>query len=132
MKNGELPTQAVLDAVQAVLSPKNRRPQSDNVQTVAATQDVYDIELTYFISEERKTEEAAIVSAIEDDGGAKDQYILWQKSKQGRAINPDELKKLMMNVGACRVDIVSPVYTVIAIDHVAKEGTVTITYGGLI
>lgn len=132
MKNGELPLQAVLDAVQAVLSPKDRRPQSDNIQTVAAIQDVYNIELTYYISNERKTEEASIVSAIEDADGANDQYILWQKSKQGRAINPDYLKQLFLNAGAYRVDIVSPVYTDVVTDHVAKEGIVTITYGGLI
>lgn len=132
MKNGELPSQAVLDAVQAVLTPKNRRPQTDLVQTVAAIQDAYNIELTYYISNERKTEEAAIVSAIEDVDGAVDQYVLWQKSKQGRAINPDYLKQLLLNAGAYRAPIVNPVYTAIAEDHVAKEDIVTITYGGLI
>ncbi len=132
MKNGELPSQAVLDAVQAVLTPKNRRPQTDLVQTAAAIQDVYNIELTYYISNERKTEEASIVSAIEASDGAKDKYILWQKTKQGRAINPDYLKQLMLNAGANRINIVSPIYTELVVDHVAKEGIVTITYGGLI
>jgi phage-related baseplate assembly protein len=132
MKNGELPSQSVLDAVQAALTPKNRRPQTDLVQTTAAIQDTYNIQLTYYISNERKIEESAIVAAVEDDGGAIDQYILWQKSKMNRAINPDDLKQLMLKAGAYKIDITSPVYTPVAEDHVGKEGTVTITYGGLI
>ena len=49
----------------------------------------------------------------------------------GKAINPDYLKKLFLNAGADRVDIISPVYTAIDGDQVAKVGTKNITYGGL-
>ncbi|MGE5631700.1 MAG: baseplate J/gp47 family protein [Caulobacteraceae bacterium] len=132
MKDGEMPTQTVLDAVLAAVSPKNRRPMSELVSSAAPTVDTYNINLTYYISNERKTEEAAIRSSIEDAGGAVDQYKAWQHAKLGRAVNPDYLRNLMLTAGAYRIDITSPVYTAVAEDHVAKVGTVNIVYGGLI
>lgn len=132
MKDGELPTQAVLDAVFAAVSPKNRRPMSDNVSAVAPVVDTYNIDLTYYISKERKTEESAIRSNIEDEDGSVDKYVAWQHAKLGRAVNPDYLRNLMLAAGAFRIDITSPIYTDVEEDHVAKVGTVTIVYGGLI
>lgn len=132
MADGQLPTQAILDAVTAVLTPKNRRPLTDNVEVAAPTEVPYDITLTYYISADRPAEEASIRAAIENAGGAVDQYKTWQCSKLGRAINPDYLKQLMLNAGAFRVDITAPVYTAIDEDQVPKAGDVTLTYGGLI
>lgn len=132
MKDGELPSQAVLDAVVAAVTPKNRRPMSDNVSAVAPTEDTYNIDLTYYISNERKTEEAAIRSLIEDAGGAVDQYKAWQHAELGRDVNPDELRRYMLMAGAFRINITSPVFTAVVDDNVAKCGTVNVVYGGLI
>ncbi len=132
MKNGELPTQPVLDAVLAAVTPRNRRPMSDNVSVAAPTVATYNIDLTYYISKDRMADEEKIRSFIEDDGGSIDQYIAWQHAALGRAVNPDSLKNLMLVAGAFRVDITSPVYTAVDNDHVAKVGTVNVVYGGLI
>lgn len=48
-----------------------------------------------------------------------DSFILWQKSKLGRDINPSELISRIIMAGAKRVEITSPVYTKIEPTQVA-------------
>lgn len=132
MKEGELPTQAVLDKVLVACSDKTVRPLTDNVQAQAPIVDTYNIGLTYYISLERQSEEAAIRAAIESADGVVDQYASWQQSAAGRDINPDELRRLMLVTGASRITLTEPVFTAVADTHVAKVDIKTITYGGLI
>jgi len=129
MKDGQIPTQDVLDAVNAVVSARDRRPLTDNVQVIAPTEVTYNINLTYYISSDRHTEELTLKNSIE---AAVEQYKAWQCEKLGRAINPDYLRQLMLNAGAFKIDITSPIYTELEKDEVAKVSTVTVTYGGLI
>lgn len=131
MQDGAETTQAILDKVLAVCGGKKVRPLTDNVTAAAPVESPYDITLTYYISEADAASEAGIRSAIEDSGGAVDQYEVWQGSKLGRAINPDYLRQLMLNAGAYRITLTAPAYTEVAEDAVATAGTVTITYGGL-
>ena len=65
-----------------------------------------------------------VVAAIND-------YIDWQKSEIGRDINPDVLRQKILNAGAKRVDIASPVFTVVDEDSVASMKSQSVTYGGL-
>jgi phage-related baseplate assembly protein len=132
MKDGVLPTQNILDKVYAEVSPKNRRPLTDFVHALAPTVSTYNISLTYYIATERKTEESSIRASIEDSGGSIDQYIAWQYGELGRDINPDYLASLMFAKGAFRIVPTSPVFTALTDDKVAKLGTKTIIYGGLI
>lgn len=132
LKGGQLPTQATLDSVLATCSDKRRRPLTDQVVTAAPVEVAYNINLTYYISEDKAAEENAIRSAIEDPEGSVDLYQSWQSSKLGRAINPDYLRQLMLNAGAFRINVTAPVYTEIDEDEVAKIGTITVNYGGLI
>jgi phage-related baseplate assembly protein len=129
LENGGIPSQEVLDKVLAECSSKDRRPLTDNVQTAAPTVQNYDVNLTYYIAKERELEENAIKSALND---AISTFISWQQSALGRAINPDYLRMLLLNAGAFRIDITTPVYTAITEDKVAKTGTITANYGGLI
>lgn len=132
MKDGVIPTQAILDKVYAEVSPKNRRPLTDFVHTLAPTVASYDITLTYYINVARQSEEESIRASIEDIGGSIDQYVAWQYGELGRDINPDYLASLMFAKGAFRIVPTSPVFTVLADDKVAILGTKTIIYGGLI
>lgn len=129
--NGEVPSQAILDKINTAVSAKDRRPLTDNVQVVAPIQVIYNIDLTYYISSSRQTEEAVIRSEIEDTGGAIEKYKACQCEKLGRAINPDELRYRLMQAGAYRAVITSPIYTAMDTNSVAKIGTVNIIYGGL-
>lgn len=115
---GELPAEDLIAAVQEVVSAEDIRPLGDNVTTLAPAASNYDIELTYYVSSEK---EAAAVEAIESetyvdsDGntqtGALEKYRIWQDTVIARDINPDYLKKLLLDAGADRVEITSPVYT---------------------
>lgn len=132
MKNGVIPTQDILNKAYAEVSPKSRRPLTDYVQVLAPNIETYDINLTYYIDAARKTEEASIISEIENEGGAVDQYIAWQSGSLGRDINLDYLKSLMFSKGAFRIVSTSPNFVELTADKVAILGTKTITYGGLI
>lgn len=133
MKNGALPSQSILDKVTAEVTATNRRPLTDQVTVLLPTESTYTINLTYYISKDKSTEESSIRAAIEGVGGAIDQYEVWQRSKLGRAITPDDLISRLYRSGAYRVVTVAPVYTVIADNKVAKRtGIRTLTYGGLI
>jgi phage-related baseplate assembly protein len=132
MKNGGIPAQTVLDKVLAAVNADDRRPLTDKVSVLAPTSISYDITLTYYISNDRSTEESTIRSAIEDQGGAIDQYEAWQYAKLGRAITPDDLQSRMYSAGAYRVVVTSPVYTEIGKSQVALRNLKTITYGGLL
>lgn len=129
MEEGKLPLQAVLESVYAAASAKNHRPLTDKVEVAAPNEISYNIELTYYISHERSSMENIIRASIEK---SVEEYKLWQCERLGRAINPDYLRQLMLEQGAFRIDITSPVYTEISKDSVAKPSAVKITYGGLI
>lgn len=131
MVGGEIPAQAILDKVLAEVSPKTRRPLTDNVQVAAPEQVSYNISLTYYISELSQSKVTEIRNAIEGTDGAIQQYIKWQCEKLGRAINPDELRYRILSAGANRINLVSPTYAAINADQVASIGTQTITYGGI-
>ena len=132
MGGGDIPSQDVLNKVLAIVSAKDKRPLTDNVSTEAPTEIAYDITLTYYIDSINSAKESTIRALIESPGGAVDQYIAWQYGKLDRDINPDYLRQLMLNAGASKIIITSPVYVDVGADEVAKIGTQTITYGGLI
>lgn len=132
LKGGQLPDSTMINKVEAALNKRDVRPLTDLVTVLAPDEVEYAITLTYYIWSERLTEVATIRSAIEDPGGAVDQYIDWQHSKLGRAITPDNLLAKMYAAGAARVVVTAPLYADLEGYEVAKLGAKTITYGGLI
>jgi phage-related baseplate assembly protein len=130
MKGGEMPTQTILDKVLAICSAKKSRPLTDHVIASAPTVLNYNINLTYYIAMERSASEVSIREAIE--GGVIDEFNTWQSGKLGRSINPDYLRQLMLNAGAFRIELSSPSFTAVTDDKVAKVGTITVNYGGVI
>ncbi|WP_268807608.1 baseplate J/gp47 family protein [Tepidimicrobium xylanilyticum] len=65
MKGRKIPTQDILDKVEAIVSAKNRRPLTDNVQVSAPAEVSYNINLNYYISVDRQAEELILKSTIE-------------------------------------------------------------------
>lgn len=128
LQGGEIPGPELLDAVFSACSDKKVRPLTDNVVVLAPEQVLYDIALTYWIDTENVSTAVSIQSAINE---AVDGYKLWQKSKQGRAIDPSELIARVKNAGAKRVALTLPIYQQIEEYQVAKESNVAIVYGGL-
>lgn len=147
LKNGEIPSQDILNKVYAECSPRGRRPLTDKVETGAPTVVTYNIELTYYLDKEHQTEELKYRKAIEGDNldcstGAIRDYINWQQSKLGKSLNPDELRYRIQNAATYSVEnksytvvrriiLNNPTYTEVQETEVAKVGTITINYGGL-
>ena len=73
------------------------------------------------------------VAAIENAGGALDQFNAWQQLKIGRDINPDKLRALCLaptdGTGALRMDIVKPVFNQLTERQLAKfSGSLTVSH----
>lgn len=128
MSDGSLPSSSKASALLAYLSANNLRPLTDNVQAGAPTQAGYNIELTYYIRQSDLESEQTIKDAADK---AIADYQLWQKSRIGRAINPDELISRLIAAGVKRVELTAPEYTEIDSDEVAACNSVSVTYGGL-
>jgi phage-related baseplate assembly protein len=129
--DGTIPAEGdpVLDAVRAAVSAKYVRPLTDFVTVSAPSVVSYEVELTYHISDDDAERVDEIKEAVD---AAVSEYIAWQDGKIGRDINPDRLRKYLLNAGASRVDIVKPVCTVVGSANVAKvSGVAAVTYSGL-
>ncbi len=125
---GELPTQEVLDAVEAAVTDRKVRPLTDRVTVQPPEPINYNIRLTYWISREKAAESAVIQSDVEK---AINDYRVWQKSKLGRDINPSELIRRVMSAGALRVNVLEPTFTDLTRLQVASEVQVQFDFGGL-
>ena len=122
---GALFSTSELAAIQAACDADDVRPLGDLVEVKNATQDSYAINVSYTCATE---EEAAIVDAIEGDGGAIDTFIRWQDEKIGRAIQPQKLMALMFAGGAETVTVTSPAATSVSTGHVGKCTSRTVTH----
>ena len=128
LKDGEIPSPDILNAVDAICNSKSLRPLTDQVIVAAPEVVNYNIEIEYFVDQDRSTEASAIQEAVTE---AVNGYISWQKEKLGRDINPSELIARVMAAGAKRVIVTSPVYTQVEPYQVAITDTVNVTFGGL-
>jgi phage-related baseplate assembly protein len=116
LENGELPEDGLIQAVGRYLSDDTRRPLTDSV-TVAAPGIVnYNVDIEYYIKKPDQGLIDAIKTAVNN---AVAEYINWQKSKIGRDINPSKLISMVMNAGASRVAVNSPVYTAVGDTEIA-------------
>lgn len=128
MKDGELPTEVILQKVYQSCSPKHVRPQTDHVLVAPPEVVSYNINLTYYISYEEETKALSIKEAVE---AAVAEYKQWQDTKIGRAINPDRLRQLILNAGASRIILSSPTFTELTETQIAKVDAIDVVYGGL-
>lgn len=128
LAGGTVPDQAMIDEVLAHLSDDKKRPLTDHVLVDAPEQVNYNIELTYYIKSADVSQapsiQAKVIAAIND-------YQLWQKSKIGRDINPDELITRIRQAGGKRTVVTAPEFTALTNIQVANDVTLTVTYGGL-
>ncbi|MBI9092720.1 MAG: baseplate J/gp47 family protein [Desulfobacterium sp.] len=126
-RGGELPGAEILDRVASLLSDRKKRPLTDKVVVQPPTQVAYDLAITYYIASSNATLASQIQARVQ---AAVDGFVLWQKEKLGRDINPSELIRRIQEAGAKRVEVASPAFTVLGVTEVARETSVTITYGG--
>jgi phage-related baseplate assembly protein len=130
IEGGALPSQEVLDAVQAVVDSDTRRPLTDQVVTVAPEAVSFSVALDYWI----ETSASALTAQIQEAVAvALADYVDWQVTKMGRDINPSMLiAKIQAVSGVKRVVVNSPVFAAVATDQVASlSGSATASYQGL-
>ena len=127
LENGEIPSKELLGQIEIHLSSNKIRPLTDVVKVLAPNIYQFDIKTTYFLptngSSSNEVLEIAIVNAIGE-------YEKWQTQKMGRDINPSYLITKMMQAGAKRVEVESPMYTLIDENTVAQHRAIEIVNGG--
>jgi len=128
MDDGTIPGAGVIAGLQAYLEDAEIRPLTDHVVVSAPTPQSYAINLTYYINSSDSVKAVTIQNQVADAIAG---YIKWQGEKISRDINPSELTKRVISAGAKRVEISSPVFTVVPTGCVAKVSSQTVTYGGL-
>jgi phage-related baseplate assembly protein len=129
LENGELPDQSVLDRVMEICSDKTVRPLTDQVIVRAPDVVSYDIQLTYYVSREKANVLTDIQAQVQ---AAVSEYVVWQKSKLGRWVDPSELVARVKAAGASRCFVQTPSsFIEVERTEVAKENTVSLTFGGM-
>jgi phage-related baseplate assembly protein len=128
LTGGVIPNAAILQAVQDVLSPKDRRPMCDDVQVKAPEPVAYSIAASYYI---RREDQAFAEEIAARANQALQGYIAWQRGKLGRDIDPGELNARLRGAGVKRAVITSPVFTALEAWKIAQEDAVTLTAAGV-
>lgn len=128
MNNGELPSESMILGVQKFLADEQIRPLTDRLTVKAPDTVDYKVNVKYFVNKSDLKKVDTIKAAVE---AAVDDYVVWQRSKIGRDINPSQLIQQIVSAGAKRVEVTFPVFQVIGKVNVAKLSSKTVTYGGL-
>ncbi len=129
LRNGELPTQDILDLVLEQCNAEDVRPLTDHVQALSPMPVEYDLDVTYWIDREDATSARTIQASVE---AALEKWILWERTKIGRDILPSQLVRYLMEAGARRVEVRSPAYLGLGKNELAIPGeSITLLYGGL-
>ena len=128
LKNGELPTEEILNAIDEHLNARTVRPLTDLVTVKAPNVLSYDIDAKYWISREDVTAAAEIEQAARD---AVDEFVGWERSRLGRDLNPSKLIQLMLTAGVKRVEVISPQFEAVDKFTVAIAANVNVQFAGL-
>jgi phage-related baseplate assembly protein len=128
MMGGMLPTESELDGIAAILTDTKIRPLTDFVKVLAPTQINYEIDLSYYI---RSSDSVSAAYIQENVAKTIQDYLIWQKAEIKRDINPSELIARIIQAGAKRVNLISPVFKTLSNSEVAKDTKVNVVYGGL-
>ena len=130
LQDGEQPTQAVLEEIEAALNASDVRPLTDIVTVSMPEEDPFEIDLTYYIN---RNSQASTSITDRDARAAVEEYIRWQTGKMGRDINPSYLTQLIMAAGVKRVEVRKPIFQVVQETQVARivRDTMKVLNGGV-
>lgn len=128
LENGGVPGVESITELQDYLEQSAIKPLTDKVEVHAPDLVQYNLNVKYYINQSDKNRAESIQQKV---ANAINEYTLWQRSKMGRDINPNELIKRTLAAGAKRIEIVAPEFAQVDSDSVASLGTSSITYGGL-
>lgn len=135
MNDGSAASATIKALILAACNDKTVRPLTDKVSVKDPSTSTYNINVTYYTSEEQTTSPTEVTAAV---NAAIEEYKAWQSARLGRDINPSKLSQYIMNTGVIkRVVVTSPSFTHLkdGSDHTAPQlavaGTTTVTNGGV-
>ena len=128
MTGGTLPSDEVLGEVLKVCSAENVRPDTDYVSVKSPVSVNYSLNVKYWIDDKDSVNSSYIRSEVESEVEG---WILWQRQKLGRDINPSELIRRVINAGAKRCEVSSPEFRVLKDYEVGMCINRNVEYGGL-
>jgi len=123
VKNGELPSEDMLNYVRNFLNQDKIRPLTDFVVVEPPEVVPYEVKLTYWIHKKNEPLVGLIQEKVQK---TVEGFITWAGSKIGRDVLPEELIQRVKEAGAYRVKIDAPTYTEISRSQVAKASNVQI------
>lgn len=128
MVDGSVPDDTTITTVTEAVTQRGKRPLTDSVQVKKPDIEEYEIDVTYYINTSDSNAAMAIQAQAQT---AVEDYRLWQASKVGRDINPDELISRLNDAGAKRAEVRAPAFRVIGETAKAQCTGVNVIYGGL-
>ena len=128
LKDGSLPSQALLDGILEHLDDETVRPLTDNVKVMAPHTREYDLDVTYYIARSNASRAVSIQTAVSTAIAG---YNQWQTEEIGRDIKPSEIIRRILSAGAKRAVVDAPVFVSLPPSTVARTGRVAVTYGGI-
>nr|WP_302142477.1 baseplate J/gp47 family protein [uncultured Schaedlerella sp.] len=128
LKDGTLPSDALLESLLEYLNDETIRPLTDHVKVLAPETMDYNLVMTYYIARSDSAKAVAIQNAVNT---VVNEYNQWQTFTIGRDINPSELIRRVVNAGAKRAVVTLPEFTVVPPTTVARVENVSVTYGGV-
>lgn len=124
LHGGELPSEEIIQLVRETLSDTKRRPFTDKVVVEAPVIREYDIDVTYWGDEHFTVEQHGLVKT------AVEEYIDWQATQLGRALDPSELIHRVKKAGAKRVEVAQPVHVELERNEIARVRDRSVQFGG--
>lgn len=125
LSGGTMPGEELLQSINNKLSASDVRPLTDKVEVLEPVTKEYNVDLDYYLYEERDAIPDEKVQKVVSD------YILWQKSVLGRDINPDKLIADLQALGIKRVVIREPVFTKVESNELAVCISASASFKGL-
>jgi len=128
LKDGELPSQEMIELVRQALNDERVRPLTDQVFVYAPEVVQYTVDIRYWIHKKDEAKVYFIQQAVQK---AVQDFIKDTGRKIDKDVLPEELYQRVRNAGAYKVDVISPVRIEISAGKVAKGTINSITYMGL-
>lgn len=129
LQDGQLPKETIIEELDKYLKDENIRPLTDKVIVHAPDTEEYEIDVSYYINKSDRSKASLIHEQVQAAIG---EYVLWQKERIGRDINPDQLRKMILSAGAKRLEIRSPDFRKVPKRSIAiLNGDAVAVYGGI-
>lgn len=129
LKTGDLPTEVNINRIKDMFDKTKNYPNTTTLRVVIPDTYSFNIDLNYYIKDTDKMYEKEIQDKVNT---AIDEFIMYQKMNINIYLNPDDLRKRILNAGAYIVNIKEPVFTKENVGKVLVMGDKTIKYGGLV